>query len=111
MILLGDITDRGKNNILILLFLKYIKNKYPGRVTFVMGNRDCNKLRLNFEISDDLYRTDIDSTNDNSGKTKDGTYWDNNFFRMYNFQRDFLNEKDNYSITTKYINGKYKWKI
>lgn len=42
----GDVCDRGNGDIRILQDLIHLKQKYPDRVHFIMGNRDVNKLRL-----------------------------------------------------------------
>eukprot|EP01035_Chromulina_nebulosa_P019518 gene19518-25415_t len=46
----GDVCDRGTGDIRLLLDLISLKRRYPQRVHFIMGNRDCNKLRLKFEL-------------------------------------------------------------
>lgn len=48
----GDVCDRGKGDITITKELLSLKEKYPSRVHFIMGNRDVNKLRLPFELTD-----------------------------------------------------------
>jgi hypothetical protein len=47
---LGDTIDNGPNNLAILRFLKFLKEKYGNQVVFIIGNRDLNKIRLKFEI-------------------------------------------------------------
>jgi hypothetical protein len=42
----GDVCDRGTGDIAILRDLISLKERYPNRVFFLMGNRDVNKLRL-----------------------------------------------------------------
>jgi hypothetical protein len=46
----GDVCDRGKGDIRILSDLVNLKESYPDRVHFLLGNRDINKLRLPFTL-------------------------------------------------------------
>eukprot|EP00981_Chlorochromonas_danica_P007066 scaffold1537_cov162-Ochromonas_danica.AAC.24 len=47
----GDVCDRGDGDIRILQDLLHLKKEHPDRVYFIMGNRDINKLRLPFSLS------------------------------------------------------------
>jgi hypothetical protein len=42
----GDVCDRGNGDIRLLKDLMSLKERYPERVHFILGNRDVNKLRL-----------------------------------------------------------------
>lgn len=53
LVFLGDSIDKGANNVKVLRFLVYLKNKYPHRVFLILGNRDINKLRLKTELRDE----------------------------------------------------------
>ena len=46
----GDVCDRGNGDIRILQDLIHLKQRYPDRVHFIMGNRDVNKMRLPFAL-------------------------------------------------------------
>lgn len=48
----GDVTDRGPGDIRVLWDLLQLYEDHPGRVHFIMGNRDVNKLRLPTELHD-----------------------------------------------------------
>jgi len=48
----GDANDRGENNREILEFWIQLKEKYPDRVTLLIGNRDVFKLALITDLSD-----------------------------------------------------------
>jgi hypothetical protein len=48
----GDVCDRGPGDLRLLMDLLQLKQRYPDRVHFIVGNRDCNKLRLLFEMSE-----------------------------------------------------------
>ena len=50
----GDVCDRGRGDIRILTDLVNLKEKYPDRVHFILGNRDVNKLRLPFTLHPNL---------------------------------------------------------
>lgn len=56
----GDVVDRGNGDIRILRDLIQLKNDFPDRVFFIIGNRDANKLRLYFSLHDTVlkYRPD-----------------------------------------------------
>ena len=47
----GDLWDRGRGDMRVLRDLLRLKQRYPERVHFVLGNRDLNKLRLLPELS------------------------------------------------------------
>lgn len=42
----GDVCDRGNGDIRLLKDLIALKERYPERIHFILGNRDVNKLRL-----------------------------------------------------------------
>ena len=46
----GDVCDRGPGDLRITEALTKLKEKYPTRVHFILGNRDVNKLRLPLEL-------------------------------------------------------------
>ncbi|RYY83370.1 hypothetical protein EON63_11355 [archaeon] len=48
----GDSVDRGPGDMRILSDLIALKERYPSRVFFILGNRDINKLRLPFSLHD-----------------------------------------------------------
>lgn len=50
IVFLGDAIDKGPNNHKILRFLLNLKARYRDRVIFILGNRDINKLRFNWEF-------------------------------------------------------------
>lgn len=60
LVILGDLTDSGEENIFILNLLIHLKEDYGERVHIILGNRDLNKLRL-------LYELDEDGLKDNKG--------------------------------------------
>ena len=47
----GDVCDRGIGDITIINDMISLKERYPDRVSFILGNRDINKLRLPVELS------------------------------------------------------------
>eukprot|EP00933_Yihiella_yeosuensis_P019765 TRINITY_DN15964_c0_g1_i1.p1 TRINITY_DN15964_c0_g1~~TRINITY_DN15964_c0_g1_i1.p1 ORF type:complete len:395 (+),score=78.89 TRINITY_DN15964_c0_g1_i1:29-1186(+) len=49
----GDVIDHGPGDLRILDDLLALKQRYPDRVHFIIGNRDINKLRIPFELSAD----------------------------------------------------------
>lgn len=53
VVFLGDALDKGPNNIKIIKFFLHMKKVYGDRVILIIGNRDVNKLRFNWELSDD----------------------------------------------------------
>jgi hypothetical protein len=46
----GDVCDRGAGDIRVLDDLIRLYESYPGRVHFILGNRDVNKLRIPMEL-------------------------------------------------------------
>lgn len=51
-VFLGDAIDHGPNPVKVLNFLLNLKERYPDRVFLILGNRDINKLRFNWELTD-----------------------------------------------------------
>jgi len=47
----GDVCDRGIGDVTIINDMVSLKERYPDRVNFILGNRDINKLRLPVELS------------------------------------------------------------
>jgi hypothetical protein len=47
----GDACDRGPGDVRLLRDLAYLRDTYPNRVHYIMGNRDVNKMRLRAELS------------------------------------------------------------
>ena len=52
----GDSQDKGIGDIRFTKLLLELRQKYPGRVQFIIGNRDANKLRLSTELSEKAIR-------------------------------------------------------
>ncbi len=52
-VFMGDAIDKGRDTIKALKFFIYLKEKYPHRVHLILGNRDINKLRFLWELSDE----------------------------------------------------------
>ena len=48
----GDLCDRGVGDIRFILEMLSLKEAYPDRVHFILGNRDLNKLRFAFETTE-----------------------------------------------------------
>ena len=48
----GDSQDKGIGDIRFVRLLLALKFEYPGRVEFIIGNRDANKLRLASELDE-----------------------------------------------------------
>ena len=48
----GDLCDRGPGDIRFILEMLSLKERYPDRVHFILGNRDLNKLRFAFETTE-----------------------------------------------------------
>ena len=48
----GDVTDRGSGDLVIIRELLDLKRRYPGRVHFILGNRDLNKIRFLTELQE-----------------------------------------------------------
>lgn len=49
----GDVCDKGRavgGSVRVTRSLLKLKQRYPERVTFILGNRDVNKLRLTSEV-------------------------------------------------------------
>jgi hypothetical protein len=49
----GDSQDKGIADIRFVKLMLALKKDFPDRVTFIMGNRDMNKLRLTTELHED----------------------------------------------------------
>eukprot|EP00961_Rhodomonas_salina_P000442 6061-Rhodomonas_salina.1 len=45
--------DKGIGDVRFVRLLLALKKKYPERVHWIIGNRDCNKLRLAAELSEE----------------------------------------------------------
>ena len=50
----GDCQDRGIGDIRFVNLLLNLKNEYPERVEFIIGNRDANKIRIYSELSEKI---------------------------------------------------------
>lgn len=50
----GDSCDRGCGDLRVLRDLVHLKRKYRDRVHLIIGNRDANKMRLFFELKEEL---------------------------------------------------------
>ena len=48
--------DKGTGDIRFVRHMLQLKTAYPDRVHLIMGNRDCNKLRLHTELSEEGMR-------------------------------------------------------
>jgi len=46
----GDVCDRGAGDLRLLGDLNALNEDYPGRVFFIHGNRDVNKMRIPIEV-------------------------------------------------------------
>jgi hypothetical protein len=46
----GDVCDRGSGDLRFLDDLNNLYDDYPGRVHFILGNRDVNKMRVPIEL-------------------------------------------------------------
>ncbi len=46
----GDVCDRGPGDLRLLNDLNNLNDDYPGRVYFIFGNRDVNKMRIPMEL-------------------------------------------------------------
>eukprot|EP00961_Rhodomonas_salina_P130234 1753715-Rhodomonas_salina.1 len=45
--------DKGIGDVRFVRLLLALRKEYPERVHWIIGNRDCNKLRLAAELSDE----------------------------------------------------------
>ena len=82
----GDACDKGLGDIRFVKGVVALKNKYPDRVFFILGNRDLNKLRFVSELAD--------------GRTGEGTdiYWDKSAEKFVAFcERNGLEEQNKVS--------------
>ena len=52
----GDSQDKGPGDIRFTKLLLALKAEYPGRVEFIIGNRDANKLRLASELQEECIK-------------------------------------------------------
>jgi len=59
----GDSVDKGGMDLAVLRDLLSLKDKYPARVHFILGNRDINKMRFREELGL------------SSVRSHPGTYW------------------------------------
>jgi hypothetical protein len=55
----GDSQDKGIGDIRFVKMMLALKEKYPDRVYFIIGNRDANKLRLSTELSNEALKSAI----------------------------------------------------
>ena len=53
----GDSQDKGIGDIRFVKMMLALKEKYPDRVFFIIGNRDANKLRLTTELSEEALQS------------------------------------------------------
>lgn len=60
LVFLGDLIDNGFDNIKLLTFFILLKDKYNDKVILIAGNRDINKLRLQFIENDENFKKDIE---------------------------------------------------
>jgi hypothetical protein len=54
----GDSQDKGIGDIRFVKMMLALKDKYPDRVFFIIGNRDANKLRLTTELGDEALKSE-----------------------------------------------------
>lgn len=54
----GDSQDKGIGDIRFVKLMLSLKEKYPDRVFFIIGNRDANKLRLSTELSTEALKSE-----------------------------------------------------
>jgi hypothetical protein len=54
----GDSQDKGTGDIRFVKLMLDLKEKYPDRVFFIIGNRDANKLRFSTELSDEALKSE-----------------------------------------------------
>mmetsp|Transcript_41154 Transcript_41154/g.103771 ORF Transcript_41154/g.103771 Transcript_41154/m.103771 type:complete len:472 (+) Transcript_41154:90-1505(+) len=62
----GDVVDKFTEDIQLVKILLQAHRDYPGRVFFILGNRDVNKLRFMSELDEQVKGTTIE------------VYWDSN---------------------------------
>jgi hypothetical protein len=70
----GDVCDRGPGDLRIIQDLLRLKEKYPSRTHFILGNRDTNKLRFLVELHESNLRRRgkaywVDSTSEKEVET------------------------------------------
>ncbi len=74
---LGDTTDKGPHSFKVITFILNLKKKYPDRVELIIGNRDLNKLRFNWELSPAALDLRTDETRDDGFRVYEWkTKWD-----------------------------------
>ena len=73
----GDACDKGPGSIRLCTCLVDLKQRHPGRVTLLIGNRDGNKMRLTSE----LHADEIAAV-----KELPGPYWVNEKRRVSPYQ-------------------------
>jgi hypothetical protein len=74
---LGDTTDKGPNNFKVITFILNLKKNYPDRVELIIGNRDLNKLRFNWELTPSALDLRGDETRDDGFRIYEWkTKWD-----------------------------------
>lgn len=56
----GDAVDKGIGDLRFVRAMLGLKHRYPDRVHLIVGNRDCNKLRLATELSPEALRDALD---------------------------------------------------
>jgi len=66
VVVIGDAIDKGPDNIKILMMFTDFKKRYPERVFLILGNRDINKLRFNWELADGALDLRSDNPHKNS---------------------------------------------
>ena len=55
----GDVCDRGEGDLRVLRAVTGLKERYPERVHLIMGNRDINKLRMPFELTESTLKSSL----------------------------------------------------